>query len=299
MFSTGVGTENLYMDDEQEITENRWQTTEASEVARLFFGHPYMVGSLGTLLPPSLPLEEIQFVLDIGCGTGEWACRLAKAHPHIRVIGIDTSARLIREAVKRVLSEGLSSVSFIQFDSAQPLDFRDNLCDVVHVHSLASFITTAMWSTILDEMIRVLKPGGWLNIVDYEQGSTSSHAFNELHILGMKGVTALGGSIAPSSSPTLGVATRLYGFLVDAGMIDVSYSVHAVDYGINRSAEALHFIDDLITGMINFRPYILGLNLTDGEAFDALIKQASKELHDSRACGYSYLVSALGRKDYY
>ncbi|MGH2506672.1 MAG: class I SAM-dependent methyltransferase, partial [Ktedonobacteraceae bacterium] len=171
-----------------------WQEAAASEVARIFFGSPYMMEALGSVLPSAIQLERVQKVLDIGCGKGEWTRRLAKEQPDIHIIGIDTSLNLIHEAAHMALAEGLQGVSFYQFNTAQTLSFPSESFDIVHVHSLASFISTAMWSRILEEMLRLLKIGGWLNVVDYEHGSTSSHAFNRLAGIGMQGVRALGGS---------------------------------------------------------------------------------------------------------
>lgn len=284
------------MDHPGNGTPEYWQETAASEVARMFFGHPYMMEALGSLLPPVIDLSKVRKVLDVGCGNGEWARRLARANPQIHVIGVDTSLRLIQEAVRQAEEERLNSLSFYQFGTAQALHFPSESFDIVHVHSLASFISTAMWSKILDEMIRLLKIGGWLNIVDYEHGTTSSPAFNRLAAMGMAGVRALGGSLAPSS-PTLGVAARLYGFLVDAGLIDVSYSVHALDFGVNNHPGTRAFLDDFVVDMINFKPFILQLGLLDSETFDALLAQTRHDLYQPDSCGYAYLISAVGRKE--
>lgn len=284
------------MDHEGRNRPAYWQETAASEVARLFFGHPYMMEALGNLLPPQVDLSKVQKVLDIGCGRGEWARRLARENPHIHVIGIDTSLKLIREAASLAAAENLTSISFYQFDTAQELNFPDASFDVVHVHSLASFISTTMWFKILEEMIRLLKIGGWLNVVDFELGSTSSPAYNKLAVIGMAGVRALGGSLAPAS-PTQGVAARLYGFLVDAGMLDVTYSVHAVDFGVNSHPQTRAFLDDFTADMLGFKPFLLQLGLVDEETFDSLFNQVKVELYAPDSCGYAYLISALGRKE--
>lgn len=284
------------MDHEEKKEPEYWQETAASEVARVFFGHPYMMEALGTLLPAAIDVGKAQKVLDIGCGKGEWVRRLAREYPNVHIIGIDTSFHLIQEAFDLAQKENLHMASFYQFGTAQALDFPSESFDIVHVHSLASFISTAMWSRILDEMIRLLKVGGWLNIVDYEHGTTSSAAFNKLAAMGMAGVRALGGSIAPSS-PTRGAAARLYGFLVDAGMIDVSYTVHAVDYGVNSHPGTRAFLDDFVIDMMNFKPFVLQLGLTDNETFDALLTQTKADFYQPDSCGYAYLISAIGRKD--
>ena len=284
------------MDHDGKKEREYWQETAASEVARVFFGHSYMMEALGSLLPAVIDLSKVQKILDVGCGNGEWARRLAKEQPHIHIIGMDTSLQLVQEAVKRAEDEGIHSLSFYQFGTAQELNFPNEHFDVVHIHSLASFISTAMWSKILDEMIRLLKIGGWLNIVDYEHGTTSSAAFNKLAAMGMAGVRALGGSISPSS-PTRGAAARLYGFLVDVGLIDVTYSVHALDYGVNSHPGTRAFLNDFIVDMTNFRPFLLQLELLDGETFDRLLEQTRRDFFQSDSCGYAYLISAVGRKE--
>lgn len=284
------------MEHDGQKTPEYWQETAASEVARVFFGHSYMIDALGSLVPAAIDLKAIQRVLDVGCGNGEWARRLARQYPHIHVLGVDTSVHLIQEALKRAREERLQSLAFYQFGTAQALTFDDESFDLVHVHSLASFISTAMWTRILDEMIRVLKIGGWLNIVDYEHGTTSSLAFNRLAAMGMAGVRALGGSIAPAS-PTRGAAARLYGFLVDAGLIDVSYSVHALDYGVNSNPGTRAFLDDFVVDMLNFKPFILQLGLTDEKTFDTLLAQTRVDFYLPDSCGYAYLISAVGRKE--
>jgi ubiquinone/menaquinone biosynthesis C-methylase UbiE len=282
------------MDSDRRI----WLDTEESEEARAFFGNPYMILSLGDhLLPEAIPLDREYSVLDIGCGAGEWAFGVIQQYPLARVHGIDTSDALVGKAVRRVHREGLERVSFQLFDAAQPLTFFDETFDIVHVQSLASFIMTAMRDRIIDEMLRVLKVGGWLNIIDFEQGSTSSPAYNRLSIMGLAGVGSLGGTLIPSSS-NYGVAARLYGFLVEAGLIDVSYTVHAVDYGVNSHPQTRQFLNDLVVGMRNFKPFLLMLEITSNQTFDDLVEQAIAELYRPDSCGYAYLISALGRKDF-
>lgn len=285
------------MDPEMKLRPEYWQETAASAVARVFFGHPYMMEALGRLLPEAVDMGRVKKILDIGCGKGEWARRLARAYPDMQITGIDTSIKLIREAADQAGVEGLKSVSFYQFDTAQALDFPDESFDVIHIHSLASFVSTAMWSKILEEMLRLLKIGGWLNIVDYEHGTTSCAAFNRLAAMGMAGVRALGGSIAPAS-PTQGVAARLYGFLVDAGMVDVAYTVHAVDFNVHSHPQTRAFLDDFVVDMLSFKPFILQLGLTDGETFDTLLEQTKHDFYQPDFCGYAYLISAIGRKDF-
>ena len=273
-----------------------WQETLASEVARVYFGHPYMIDALGSVVPPAIDLGNVRRVLDVGCGQGEWARRLVREHPEIQVIGLDTSLPLIHEAVGLARAEKLESLAFYQIGTAQALDFPEQSFDLVHAHSLASFISNAMWSRILEEMLRVLKEGGWLNLVDYEHGTTASEAFNQLAALGMEGVRALGGGASPSS-PSLGGAVRLYSHLVDIGLLDVAYTMHLVDFGVNSHPTTRAFLDDFVVDMTKFKPFLLQLGLTTDETFETLLAQTKIDFYLPDSCGYAYLISAIGRKE--
>jgi len=52
-------------------------------------------------------------ILDLGTGNGEIAIRAALKFPHSRVIGIDVSSGMIKEAEKKVTKIGLKNVRFV------------------------------------------------------------------------------------------------------------------------------------------------------------------------------------------
>lgn len=279
---------NLEQQSRQDLNE--------PEGTRTFFSNPYLLLPLDSLLPTEIPIRHMRSVLDVGCGTGEWACEIAQKYPHLHINGLDTSTSSLEQAMQRASLANITTVSFLQCELSRPLSLLDQSYDIIHIHSLVSLLMTARREQLLTEIQQLLNPGGWLSVADYEQGATSSPAFNELSRISLKGLGALCGNLIPSSS-NYSAGVHLYGLLVDSGLVDVSYTIHAVDYGINSHPRTPQFLSDIITDMIHFKPALLLLNLTDSETFDALIGQAQQELYSPYSCGYAYLISAVGRKE--
>jgi SAM-dependent methyltransferase len=121
-------------------------------------------------------------VLDIGCGAGEAALRLADAHPELRVTGLDLSAELI--AVARTRGAGVVNLSFELGDAGvwqgeEPFEgalsrhgvmfFDDPVASFSHLHGLmvpgAPFVFTCfsaradnLWASGLAELLDMPPP---------------------------------------------------------------------------------------------------------------------------------------------
>lgn len=118
-------------------------------------------------------LTEIQFppgakVVEVGCGTGPVARRLATWPNVVEVIGLDPSAVFIAKA--RDLSARHANLSF-QESFAHPLSFSDAEVDVVVFHTTLCHLSDPREA--LREAFRVLRPEGWLAIFDGDYASTT------------------------------------------------------------------------------------------------------------------------------
>ena len=94
-------------------------------------------------------------LLDLGCGTGFWLPRYADA---AEVIGIEPDERLIPAARRRAAGIGVA------VGSAERIPFPDSSVDVVHAR-FAYFFPPGC-AAGFDEVMRVLRPGGYLVVVD-------------------------------------------------------------------------------------------------------------------------------------
>jgi ubiquinone/menaquinone biosynthesis C-methylase UbiE len=46
----------------------------------------------------------------------------------------------------------------------------DNAFDFVYQRDMATIVAAGRWPTLIQEFARILKPGGWLQLVEYGTG---------------------------------------------------------------------------------------------------------------------------------
>lgn len=103
-------------------------------------------------------------LVDVGCGPGYLITAIARALPHLSIIGMDIAEEMVQKATKNLSSLGLDEkVGFRQGD-IQRFPFEDNSLDFV-----VSTLSLHHWSKpkqAIQEINRVLKPGGQFLIFD-------------------------------------------------------------------------------------------------------------------------------------
>jgi ubiquinone/menaquinone biosynthesis C-methylase UbiE len=104
-----------------------------------------------------VPHDPDQTLLDIGCGNGALLHALA---PRIgQGIGLDTSAAMLKKAAARCLEDGVS----LHLVDGPHIPLEDSSVDMAI--SLLSF-RYLDWDPLMDELRRVLRPGGRFLVVD-------------------------------------------------------------------------------------------------------------------------------------
>ena len=94
-------------------------------------------------------------ILEVGVGTG---ISLPGYSPHNRIIGIDLSEAMLRQAQRRVTNLRLSNVEKLEVMDAQQLSYPDASFDVVVANHVISTVPNP--EAALDECARMLRPGG-------------------------------------------------------------------------------------------------------------------------------------------
>ncbi|CAG8628660.1 23777_t:CDS:2 [Dentiscutata erythropus] len=95
------------------------------------------------------------------CGFGAWIYDMAKNYSLSHFTGID-----IISSKKDVI---LSNVNFVQADILEGLQYSDCSFDYIHIRSLFHYVTTKDARNILfPDLLRLLKPGGWIENVEYD-----------------------------------------------------------------------------------------------------------------------------------
>jgi arsenite methyltransferase len=95
-------------------------------------------------------------LLEVGCGPGFYARRLAARYPGVRAVGVDSSAALLELARARVASDGIANCRFQRGD-AVALDWSDASVDSVIASRLFTVVDAPR---VLGEIHRILRPGG-------------------------------------------------------------------------------------------------------------------------------------------
>jgi ubiquinone/menaquinone biosynthesis C-methylase UbiE len=122
--------------------------------------HDYALAGIAPAIAPDMRL------LDVGCGGGRFAMRLAERHPDTRVVGLDLSPEQIARAKRRGAALG-ERVSFVE-GSAVDMPFDNGEFDLVY--SLGSLKHWPDRAEGLRECVRVLRPGGRLWLIEGDRG---------------------------------------------------------------------------------------------------------------------------------
>lgn len=100
-------------------------------------------------------------ILDLGCGTGQITRRLAQRYPEARIVGVDILEANLDRA--RVDSAGFEARIDYRTGDAFALEFDDAAFDLVVCRHLSQAVPD--FGLVLDEITRVLRPGGWLHLL--------------------------------------------------------------------------------------------------------------------------------------
>lgn len=107
-------------------------------------------------------------LLDVGCGTGRWLRRYIELG--FSPVGLDATLGMLRIACSHQTRVPLT------VGLAQSLPFSDSVFDCVSDITVVQHIPYDLQSTALREMVRVLRPGGRMILLELTRGK-GSHIF--------------------------------------------------------------------------------------------------------------------------
>jgi ubiquinone/menaquinone biosynthesis C-methylase UbiE len=110
-------------------------------------------------------LAQVETMLDVGCGMGHWG-QLLIPHlsPTVHMSGIDPEPLWVEKASERAQQKGLASRTTYEIGTAEVIPFPDHFFDMVTCQTVLVHVKDA--SVALNEMLRVLKPGGLIAVAE-------------------------------------------------------------------------------------------------------------------------------------
>ncbi|GBC26018.1 uncharacterized protein OCT59_020322 [Rhizophagus irregularis] len=98
-------------------------------------------------------------VLDARSGTGTWLLDLSNKYENSYFFGVE-NIPLYPQEIKP------NNLEFIDANVTKGLSFHDNEFDFTHLENMGLVLTPDQWDFVLSELIRVTKPGGYIEVSD-------------------------------------------------------------------------------------------------------------------------------------
>ena len=133
-----------------------------SDLAHLYdqvFGRAFVDNEHGVI--ESLAFRPGQQALEVGVGTG---ISLDAYPPYIHLKGIDPAGKMLTQAIAKTQENGWGHIELREGDALN-LDFPDNSFDWVLSFHVMTVVPNPR--RMMDEMIRVCKPGGRIIVVSH------------------------------------------------------------------------------------------------------------------------------------
>jgi ubiquinone/menaquinone biosynthesis C-methylase UbiE len=194
---------------------------QKEEMTRLEIQDKMLTTGMGGALPELDDHSQLQRILDVGCGTGNWLMETARTYPTIeKLVGVDISGQTL--AYARAQSENLTldgRVEFQLMDALRMLEFPTASFDLVNQRLGASWLRSWEWRKVLWEYHRVTRPSGIIRITETNVLiESNSPALTKLNNIALEAYSHSGRLFTASSD---GVTGKLVQLMTEHGIQDV------------------------------------------------------------------------------
>ncbi len=243
---------------------------DAAEGNRLDLQHHLLKLALGSNY--RAPVRQPRAILDVACGTGIWCRELALEFPEAEVVGFDIDSTPMEASRQRLGPRGEfpANFRFLEANALKPFPFEDNHFDFTHARLIAGFLPIEQWQRVLAEMVRVTRPGGYIELVENELPSSPSPAFNFLMGVSLQLVRKYG--LYEGAGPHLSDHLRL------AGLERVQQRRVVLGAGRYASRQQRLMITDLVAGAENFKAVAIKAGLVSDEEYSEALARDRDEL---------------------
>ena len=250
--------------------------TSPVEMSRLIDQNRLMTQAIGGALSDLPPLAKDAHILDLACGPGGWVLNLAFEHPEMEVTGIDISEPMIRYAQAQADVLNRINAHFLVLDVTNPFPFPDASFDYVNLGCMSTFMVKETWPLLMDECIRILRPGGIFRMTDIERAISNSLAHERASTLLVQSLHRLGRSFSPDGYQIC-ILPMMKTFLENAGFVEIQFKMFGVDYSFGTPAHDAWCPMLLASFRLAF-PHLVRVVGTTWEELERVYEQASREM---------------------
>nr|WP_289036654.1 demethylmenaquinone methyltransferase [uncultured Allobacillus sp.] len=142
-----------------------------------------------------MAVEQGSDCLDVCCGTGDWTIALSEATGQEgNVIGLDFSQNMLSVGEKKIADRQIENITFTHGD-AMNLPYEDHSFDYVTIGF--GLRNVPDYNRVLEEMYRVVKPGG--SVVCLETSQPTLPVYKQLYFFYFRRIMPLFGKLFAKS----------------------------------------------------------------------------------------------------
>ena len=229
------------------------------------------------------PIEDPRDILDVGSGTGRWAIEMAQQFRDARVIGMDVAPPPLDAAA--AADARPANFSFAQGNVLERVPFPDDSFDFIHQRFLTLAIPAARWPGVVAELLRVTRPGGWVELVETAP-PMGAPAIDQLARWGIELTRRRGIDIS--------LMARIGDLLRDGGAREVTARTINISVGKPNGRIGAMAAVDYLSALAAVRGPVVKLGIVDEATYDAMMARGRQEFDQGVFIQPVYL--AFGRK---
>ncbi|RHZ87026.1 hypothetical protein Glove_41g82 [Diversispora epigaea] len=214
--------------------------------------------------------KEDTKILDIGCGSGAWVLEMATEYQNPQFTGIDV-APLYPTEIKP------ENVTFQQANVLLGLPFEDNTFDFVYIRFMIFAFSVEDWERAIKEVVRVTKPGGWVEIMEKDLYWCNEGPFCKA------ARTAVAEALRESKNMEIILSPIIPNILSSISNLDsnINHDERSVPFGEWGGKLGTIYRDLYTWGAKNLKTFMKGIGFNEDE-WDETVDICMKQLNDRK-----------------
>jgi SAM-dependent methyltransferase len=247
------------------------------------------------------PINQPSSILDVGAGTGRWAREMAAQFPLADAVGFDivappdaapaspdAAARREGPRSSGTLTGWPTNYRFVKGNVLEGLPFPTASFDFVHMRLMVLALPAERWPFVVGELVRVTRPGGWVESVEYGGERQGGPAIMQLMRWGTQ-ASALRGI-------DTGYSTRVGALLSASGLANVRSQELDIPLGAYGGRVGVMNGVDLLTAMEALSSLYIEQGITTKPEFERTLQAARAEINSRRYRTISPFYIAYGQR---